>query len=148
MAFLDVSIDTLLDPTFTDRIVVTRRKDVVGNNGRTTPRTVFTKPAHAIVTMASSAELDRLPKDYQITGREISVVTKFPLQGEVLGKQPDMLTWRGDTYIIKAIDYYPQFGAGFVQAICVSLDLTDFNIEEVPSLVFSQMQNAPYLGVL
>jgi galactose-6-phosphate isomerase len=147
VAFLDVCTDTLLDPDFTDRVVVTRRRDVVGSNGRTTPTKVFEQAIHAVVTMANSAQLERVPDD-QRTNRVISVVTKFPMQGETLGKQPDTLTWRGDTYIISAIDYYPQFGPGFVEAICTSMDLADSNLEEVPSLVFNQPQNAMNLGVL
>lgn len=147
MALLDVSTDTLLDPDFTDQVVVTRRRDVIGSNGRTTPMKVFKKAIYATVTMANSAQLERVPDD-QRTSRVISVVTNFPMQGETLGKQPDTLTWLGDTYIISAIDYYPQFGPGFVEAICTSIDLADSNIEEHPSLVFNQPQNAMNVGVL
>lgn len=122
MAFLDVST-VLLDPDFTDNFSVTRRQETVDNNGFSTVVPVTTQQI-GVVTAASPNQLDRLA-EADIFKRAINVVTKFKLQGEVVGYKPDLVVWRGDNYIVKEIDLYPQYGAGFIQALCVSEDLVD-----------------------
>lgn len=130
MALLNVS-DQLTDPNFTSAFSVERRTETISTKGRSQISTqVFTGVIGA-VTATSPNDLARL-EDYQITQRAITIVTKFRLQGEVTGKQPDVINWRGDRYVVKHIDYYPQFGNGFIQADCVSMDITD---AELPPLL-------------
>jgi hypothetical protein len=74
--------------------------------------------------MAGPDDLERLA-EADIFGRVITVVSRYKIQGEVVGFKPDLITWRGDNYLVKTLDPYPQFGDGWVQAICGSVDLVD-----------------------
>lgn len=123
--FLDVS-DVLLDPMLVQTFAVKRRTEVVGTNGRTT----ITETTHngiGTICMASNNQLDRLD-DQQRMGRHLSIVTKFRLQGPTAGRQPDLIYWEGDWFIVQDLDLYTQYGAGFVEAIVGSVDIMD----EVP----------------
>lgn len=149
MAFLDVS-DVLLSPEFTDRYVVNRRFETVDNNGRS-QSSVSVFNTFGVVTAAGPNELSRVP-DADEYRRVIVIVTKFKLRGEVADGagnnwKPDLITWRGDNYIVREIDLYPQFGAGFVQAICSSEDLVDQPPTET-AFVFTSKSNSSYLGII
>lgn len=137
MAFVDVGMETCLDPMLSDAFTVTRRPEVMTSKGRSSvpAPVVYTRsrrrglpPPVGVVTVASPNDLERLD-DQDRAGRNISIVTRFPLQmtasyGGVKYK-PDQIYWRGDTFIVKSVDPYPQFGAGFVQAIAGSIDHQD-----------------------
>ena len=125
MATLDVS-DVLLCPEFTDNYVINRNQETIDNNGRSQVTTTQIN-SFGVVTMASGQDLQRYP-ELQILERVISIVTKTRLQSAVTGYQPDVITWRGDNYVVKAIDLYPQYGAGFYEVIAASIDLTDTTI--------------------
>jgi hypothetical protein len=149
MAFLDIS-DVLLDPSFTDTFQVQRRLETVDINGRSTTRT-STSNTFGVVTAASPNDLSRLP-DADVYHRVLSVVTQFKLRGETADGsgsnwKPDLIVWRGNSYIVKEVDLYPQFGAGFVQAICASEDLVDMPATEVIA-AFNQKYNSSYLGII
>lgn len=122
MATLDVS-DVLLSPEFTDNYSIQRNVETVDIHGRsiTTPTTTA---SFGVVTMASGADLKRYP-ELQMLERVLSIVTKTRLQSAVNGAQPDIIIWRGDNYVVKALDPYPQYGQGFYQAIAASIDLMD-----------------------
>ena len=127
MALLDMS-DALLDPMFLDAFKVLRRQEAIDDNGRSVTTTKTFNPVYGTVTMSSPSDLDRAA-DYQMATR--TVVLKFQLQTEVTGFQPDVIVWRGDNYLVRHVDYYPQFGAGFYQAECTSMDKTDVNPSKV-----------------
>lgn len=122
MAFLDVS-DVLLDPELTDTFTVVRRAESVNAQGRSVvaPENI---DAFGVITVTGNNDLMRLPEEQRM-GRHLSIVTKFRLRGPAPGFQPDALLWGGDTFVVQAIDPYPQYGAGFVQAICGSMDAID-----------------------
>ncbi len=67
-------------------------------------------------------------------GRNLVIVTKFRLRGPAKDGstqyQPDLITWEGDSYVVKTIDPYPQYGAGFIQAIVGSMDSVDQTVPE------------------
>lgn len=149
MAFLDIS-DVLLDPSFTDTFQVQRRLETVDINGRSTTRT-STSNTFGVVTAASPNDLSRLP-DADVYHRVLSVVTQFKLRGETADGsgsnwKPDLIVWRGDNYIVKEVDLYPQFGAGFVQAVCASEDLVDRPPSET-AFVFTSKSNSFYIGII
>ena len=123
MPFLDVS-ELLIDPDLADTFTVNRRTETIGTNGRTTIASKLLRGITGVVTAISPSDLDRAD-GYQVMTRSISVVTKFRLKGEVTGSQPDIVIWRGDNYVVKHVDNYPQFGHGFIQAECTSMDRTD-----------------------
>lgn len=144
MPLLDVS-SVLTDPDFADVISVTRRVQVVSNTGRvSTTDTVFPRLL-GVVTMANPSDLDR-GDDMQSNTRTIQLVLKFPLCGVSTGNQPDVVTWRGDNYVVRHVDLYPQFGAGFYQAECESIDKTDVKLLSgyTQQLNFTQPSNAVY----
>jgi len=145
MALLEVSIDGLFDPMSSDLFTVQRRTEKVNTQGRSTLSVKSTPNVVGVVTMASGKDLERLP-EMEVFERAISVVTAFKLQGETTGRQPDLVLWRGGTYVVKAIDPYPQFGQGLYEAICTSMDLTDLSYDGI-GFQFNQQQNALYLGV-
>lgn len=126
---MDMS-DALMDPDMNDKFNVIRRPETINPaNGRssTTPQTF--KNISGVVTSAHGNDLERLD-DADRMGRNISIVTSFALRGpSVDGSdqeyKPDLIVWRGATYVVKALDPYPQFGAGFVQAIAGSVGVVD-----------------------
>lgn len=127
-AFLDVS-DVLLDPEIAQTFNVTRREQTIGFGGRTVITTTALNNVVGVVTSASPNDLERLD-DNQRMGRHLSIVTKTRLYGPALAAngdqfQPDYITWYGDTYIVKDVAPYPQFGAGFIQVIAGSVDAID-----------------------
>lgn len=125
MATLDVS-DVLLCPEFTDNYVIQRNAELVDDNGRSSI-TLSKIPSVGVVTMASGRDLQRMP-DMQVLDRVIKITTKTRLQSEVKNAQPDIIVWRGDNYVVKTCDLYPQFGQGFYRALAASIDLTDKGI--------------------
>lgn len=143
----------LLSVMLADKVVVIRRRQVIGTNGRvsvsklTIPRVVGT------VTMAGPDDLDRLD-DHQRLGRVISFVSKFKLQGPALtGRtlaQPDLIIWRGDQFVVATVDPYPQFGSGFTQTLATSLDSVDQPASFDPNgaaLIFNQRRNSVYVPI-
>lgn len=125
--FLDVS-EVLLDPMIADRFIVNRRVQTLDSHGRVA-LTSTAMNGVGVVTASSGNDLDRLD-DNQRMGRHLTIVTKFRLRGPSPGYQPDTITWKGDTFVVQAIDPYPQYGAGFVQAIAGSMDLLDQPVPE------------------
>lgn len=118
----------LTSPMLADHVNVLRRPQSINGYGEVVIGPVETfQRVVAVVTMASPDDLERLD-DNQRMGRNISVVTNFAAQGPAPGFQPDEITWpisNGDTYVVKAVDPYPQFGPGFVQVIAGSIDSID-----------------------
>ena len=122
MAFLNVS-SVLLDPDFCDSLVCRRRQQAMSATGRAIMEEMLL-PFSGVVTAISPSDLDR-QEDYSIMSRSISVVTKFRAQGETVGYQPDVLVWRGNNFVVKHVDPYPQFGEGFYQIEARSQDKVD-----------------------
>lgn len=123
MALLDVS-SVLLDPDFGDFFHVIRRVQAVSSHGRVQTEDTDLGRIFGVITANSPSDLDRR-EDYQSMTRSISVVCQFYLRGETSGFQPDVLVWQGSRYLVKHVDAYPQFGKGFFQAECSSIEMTD-----------------------
>lgn len=125
--FLDVS-DILLDPDIAGTFDVCRRVQVIGINGRAKARDSWFRNVLGVVCIASPGDLERLD-DNQRMGRNISIVTRFRLNGPAVNGrvdyQPDYILWMGDHFIVKHLDPYPQYGNGFIQAIAGSVDSID-----------------------
>lgn len=141
MAMLDVS-EAIVDPDFLDSFTVYRRAETVGTNGRSTTTTTSYQGILGVVTPVSPNQLERAA-DYQNMKRTIKVTTTFALRGEVTGFQPDIVFWRGDNYLVRAVDNLPQFGAGFFRAECTSMDKTDVPLDKVSQaqLVYTKAGN-------
>lgn len=111
---------------------MTRRLSTISDQGRN----VMTEEPYAgvigVVNVSSPDDLERLD-DNDRAGRHISIITRFPLRGPArqageADSKPDLVEWQGDQYLVKALDPYPQYGAGFVQAIAGSIDAIEVPI--------------------
>jgi galactose-6-phosphate isomerase len=123
MAYLDVT-EILTDPEIASKFDVVRRAETVADNGMSTLALTPFRRRTGVITATSPNSLDR-GTDMQSMPRSITVVTKFKLQSEVIGYQPDVVVWKGSQYLVKSIDLYPHFGPGFYQAECHSMDRID-----------------------
>lgn len=148
MPLLDVT-QILTDPDFADSFSVRRRSDVIDTHGRSVPTEQVFAGVIGVVTANSPSDLDR-KEDYQTMSRSITIVCKFSLRGETTSFQPDIVVWRGSNFLVKHVDLYPHFGAGFFQAECSSMDKTDGAATAglTPQLAFNLAGNSSYLGGL
>lgn len=147
MALLDVS-SILLDPDFVDSFDVIRRAQSFDLHGRSILSNQTFGKVFGVVTANSPSDLERR-EDYQNMTRSISVVCQFHLRGETTGFTPDIIVWRGSNYLVKHVDAYPQFGAGFFQAEASSMNKTDpaFEAAVTGRLVYNQPLNAVNLVI-
>jgi galactose-6-phosphate isomerase len=126
MPTLDVS--DAFDASFFDDIVVIRRTQVVGNNGRA----VLTEKATstiAVVTASSPDDLQRVP-EVEYMNKAITIYTQYRLQGPAKDEagnetSPDLILWNDSAYVIVSLDDYSRYGRGFVSAVAVSQDAVD-----------------------
>ena len=148
MPLLDVT-QIITDPDFADNFAVRRRTDVIDAHGRSVPTEQTFSPVIGVVTANSPSDLDR-KEDYQTMSRSITVVTKFALRGETTNFQPDVIVWRGSNFLVKHVDLYPHFGAGFFQAECSSMSKTDGALTSglTPQLAFNLAANSAFIGGL
>lgn len=124
MTWMDMS-DALLEPAFQSSFDVQRRADDVDVHGRTQISWTTTPGVPGVVYPSGKNDLERLP-DYQRAGKTISVITKFRLQGPSQDLQPDYVIWpsqTGDPYVVAHLEDYSQYGAGFILAICSTVEL-------------------------
>lgn len=144
MAFLDVS-DVLYDSDLTENIIVRRRPQNSNSYGRPSPDSVeIDYPTIAVVTSSNPNDLNRQDPDLEVASRTISVITDFKIRGQIEGYLPDVVVWRGNNFVVAYIDLYPQFGAGFYQAICTSMDRNDYStdIATTGQLAFNSAKNS------
>jgi hypothetical protein len=123
MPELDVSF-LLADFQLSDTFTITRRTDTIGTNGRTTPGNAAPVPAYGVVTQDEPAGLMRLESG-QMVPRRIFVATQTPIQGVVVGAQPDLITWNGAEYLVTHVLPYSRFGAGFYEVVAESMTAID-----------------------
>jgi len=127
MPYLDVT-ELLTDPEIAGELfTVIRRQQIVGaTGGVTTSNTTYT--ARGSIGPVPPDQIAREPEQ-QYQGKTLSVVTMFRLRGasQLAGNefQPDLIQWKGDYYVVTALDDYTAYGAGMVQAICTSIDWID-----------------------
>jgi galactose-6-phosphate isomerase len=127
MPWLDFS-DVLLDPAIAgETFSVIRRQQVVDNYGTVTT-TNTTLSGTGSITPTGDNSLVR-EEAYQTSAKTIKVITNFRLYGpEQIGGttyQPDLVAWHGDNFIVKSINDYSSYGAGFLEAECASIDFVD-----------------------
>jgi hypothetical protein len=139
----------LSDPDLATLFDVKRRSETVDSNGISQVSTTTFEDVIGVITVISPNNLDR-HENYQTMRRSISVICRFDLRGEVDGYQPDVVVWQGNNYVVKVAGYYPQFGEGFVQAECTSMDHVDKAVSATlaSQLTFSKTSNSSYVAVL
>lgn len=124
MPELDVSDafgEELLD-TFT----VIRRVETLINGRSTTVETPF-RNVEGVVAPTAPDDLQRLPEgDYM--NKALTIITQFRLQGPSPNYKADEIEWpanSGNRYLVRVVDDFSAYGAGFVQVIAASIEAMD-----------------------
>lgn len=113
MPNLDVS-DVLLDPDFSQAIIVQRNRIRVSDQGLGVSDSVQVQIV-ATVVPASSLDLNRLA-DADLLKGKIRIFTQFPLSTGDDTITADIVFWNDRQYTISTVDDYTNFGVGFVDA--------------------------------
>ena len=127
MPTIDVTDVLLGDDIAGQTFTVYRRKEVVNSHGR--PDIVET--AFQAVGSINPLGDNSLLREEMFTANNngIEVITTFRLQSTArIGAdkyQPDEILWEGSRYVVRYINDYTTFGAGFVQAECASKTYVD-----------------------
>jgi hypothetical protein len=132
--FLDPSI-MLLDPQFTDRFDVVQRVQSVSNLGEVSTNDTITRNILGVVTPAKPADLKRRD-DIQYGQRNIVIFTRALLNTAAVQlntipptqRQPDLLLWSGDTFMIVQVLPWNHFGPGWVRVVATSVDRIDATV--------------------
>lgn len=129
MALTDVN-ELLYDPDLVSELKLTRRTQVIDpvtGVGTVIPQDLGT--IIGVVGPVGDNALSRLT-DYQLQGKTMQVVTAIRLRGPSKDGaavfQPDVVIWpivNGDTYVVSDVKDYTAYGAGFVDAVCSTMDL-------------------------
>jgi galactose-6-phosphate isomerase len=122
MPLLDVN-KVLASPNFRTSFVVTRRNSGVDNHGRTSVTTTQFTVVGVINPYGDNTQ--ERPSEYAAGHKSMVVYTPFRLRAQSQAFLPDLITYRGDDYLVRAIEDFTQYGRGFVQAYCTSQDLQD-----------------------
>ena len=122
--------DVLADPEISDPFVVMRRALTFPAFGRGEAKAKLL-PTFGVITAAHPNDLERLD-DSQRMGRNISIVTRFRLQGPSEGVQADQILWQGVTFIVHVVEPYAQYGEGWVQAVAGSIQTMDSPVPPPP----------------
>jgi hypothetical protein len=147
VALIDVS-EILTDPDLSsDRIKVRRRQQIIDSNGRTT-ESIIEFNIRAVVTSDSPNDLRREDAEYAFSNNAISVICKFQLIGQAEGYFPDIVVFGGNNYLVCDINSYPQFGKGFYETTCISMDRNEKILDlDEPKMSFNFKQNSQYIGL-
>jgi hypothetical protein len=128
MSEIDVTDVILGAAVAGEEFVVIRRQETVTGQGQSSVQ-AFNYPAAGSVQPEGANDLER-EADYDSSVRSIEVITPFRLRLATVdrdGKQfkPDIVSWKGNNYVVITVEDYSQFGRGLVQALCTSEDFVD-----------------------
>lgn len=127
--FIDVSM-LLVDPMFAGSFSVVQRIQNTNDFGETNISTVQTDGVVGVITPTDSAELRRHP-EVEWGERTITIYTQARLnmvaQGSPSGaqRQPDLVLWRGDRFIVKKLYPWTDYGPGWVKVLATSIDAVE-----------------------
>lgn len=116
MPLLDVT-DVLFDPDFCDTMLTYKHRDVVVDDDGYANTVITTKPFSGVVTVDQSIEAQIRMSGQAVTGN-ILIVTTERLTSGGTGMLGDIVTYQNREYLVKSVDPYTAYGAGFVQAHC------------------------------
>lgn len=129
--------DVVLDPAISlEPFKVVRRVSVTNADGRVvvTP-TVLPAVGQPAITGAISPVGDNSllrEEAFQTQMNAIQIITTFRLRGASkdagVEYQPDLVQWPANTgtyYLVRVVNDWTSFGAGFVHAECIQYDWTD-----------------------
>jgi hypothetical protein len=123
VASLDVS-DVTICPEFSDTFQLMRRQEMISSHGRTTVSVQQTQNILGTLYPTGDNSLVR-QEDFQHGQETLTIATPFRLRIGSPGYQPDYIAFRGDLYMVRSVQDYTQYGAGFVVAECSSIRSVD-----------------------
>ncbi|CDG20688.1 conserved protein of unknown function [Xenorhabdus poinarii G6] len=116
MDLLDVT-DILSDPDFCDTSLTVKRRAIrVDDDGFATTVDTVT-PFSGVVTVDRSVEAQLRMSGQTVTGTILVITTERLIAGET-GRAGDIVAYQNREYLVKSVDPYTAYGAGFVQAHC------------------------------
>jgi hypothetical protein len=124
MPAIDVT-DNLFDPDFCELLEIERRVEIIGQNGRATRQKSIVSPAPAGVVTTASGDKRIVGSDTQFRTNSIRVASIFRLRGPGPGVDPDIVIWHGNRYVVVQVDDNSNFGLGFTNALCTSVETED-----------------------
>lgn len=126
MPFIDVN-DAILDVDLADTFNVVRRSETINNNGFATLTQQTFNNIIGVVYTKGDNELKRR-EDYDMTMKQIVVVTPFALQASAPGMKPDLINWppgAAEYFVVHRLEDYSRYGRGWVRAYCTSIQYQD-----------------------
>lgn len=136
MSQLDVT-DLLLDPDVAgETFDVLRREQILNGFGRYELGVTVVAGVRGAVFPSGDNSLAR-EEAYQKQEKSLTVVTQYRLRGEAQESggqqyQPDVVRWRGSHFLVRSVSDFSRYGAGFVEAECVSTTFVDPPPGEAP----------------
>lgn len=121
MAQIDVS-DLLLDPDFIDNLTLIHRTASVSSSGHT----VLVESSQVTVGSvqpANGQQIMRLPEALQSSDVRAFYI-KAVIQSDGSAQYPDVILFQGGRYLIKQVEQWLNFGAGWNMGICVREDIS------------------------
>lgn len=154
MPEIDVS-DVINDPFIAgEGFTVIRRREKVNDDG-------IAEKFPSVFSASGNLQPDGVngllrEEAYSAQAKTLLVVTTFRLYPVAVSHggtryQPDLIYWDGNYYIIKTFLDYNKYGAGFVEAQCMSIDFVDFppppGLPQLPygALLFNNPANSGLL---
>lgn len=132
MPDIDVT-DVLLDGDVAGELftLVRRQTSVNAANGQVVivPTTIPDISAASIAPVGENSLLRE--EAFQTQMNAIEVITTYRLrgaskdQGSGLSYQPDLVLWQGTYYVVRVLNDWTRYGAGFVAAECIQIDYND-----------------------
>ena len=129
MAQIDVS-SALLSIMLYSSFTVQRRVQVVNTFGESTNPNTQSIPTGGVVNASTPADLERLPETER-TNKSITIITNFQLRSVFSQSSganqylPDIVLWNGDSFVVKNLEDFSNYGPGFISAIAQSIDSVD-----------------------
>lgn len=125
MPELDVSL-VLTSPYLVDFFNVTRRQEIIGQNGRNSFVALPFSNITGVVTPGKNNSLRR-EEDQQTQGKSLVISTRFMLRGASQDNsgayQPDLVSWGGNSFVVNECRDNSRYGQGFIKAHCEMTDM-------------------------
>jgi galactose-6-phosphate isomerase len=127
MSLIDVD-DVIFDPFVAGQFVtVVRREQEVNEQGEGVETDTTIQNVVASVTPTGDNSLVR-EEAFSAQAQAIRVITAFRLRGQTKDPStgqsflPDIVLWHRDSYVVRTVNDYTPYGAGFIEAECESID--------------------------
>lgn len=135
-----------------DRFSVIRRRETINGFGESEKGHVVFDGVVGSVQPTGNNSLLR-EEAFQASAKTIKVITRFRLysaQRDEAGfnYQPDLIYWGSNYYLVRILNDFTAFGAGFVEAECLSHQFDDLALGNgrPGALVFTDPGNSSLVG--